>query len=109
MFFFSAISEYLDEAILIPKNTSVLIRRVPGRPRIRIITPQEYIFKDPYFLIFSFLFSLCDLFPFDSVRDLKQNQQDCIISDVNIYVLQAESRGKSGKRSYLHEQQSYNC
>ncbi|KFK32178.1 hypothetical protein AALP_AA6G207800 [Arabis alpina] len=33
--------EYLDEAMLIPKNTSVLIRRVPGRPRIRIITRQE--------------------------------------------------------------------
>lgn len=42
---FSAISEYLDEAMLIPKNTSVLIRRVPGRPRIRIITPQEYCLK----------------------------------------------------------------
>jgi E3 ubiquitin-protein ligase RBBP6 len=33
--------EYLDEAMLIPKNTSVLIRRVPGRPRIRIITREE--------------------------------------------------------------------
>ncbi|ESQ55687.1 hypothetical protein EUTSA_v10024408mg [Eutrema salsugineum] len=33
--------EYLDEAMLIPKNTSVLIRRVPRPPRIRIITPQE--------------------------------------------------------------------
>ncbi|EFH46365.1 hypothetical protein ARALYDRAFT_914980 [Arabidopsis lyrata subsp. lyrata] len=33
--------EYLDEAMLIPKNTSVLIRRVPGRPRIRIITIPE--------------------------------------------------------------------
>ncbi|EOA15457.1 hypothetical protein CARUB_v10004124mg [Capsella rubella] len=33
--------EYLDEAILIPKNTSVLIRRIPGRPRIRVITTQE--------------------------------------------------------------------
>ncbi|KAM7494063.1 hypothetical protein LguiB_028672 [Lonicera macranthoides] len=30
--------EYLDEATLIPKNTSVLIRRVPGQPRIRIVT-----------------------------------------------------------------------
>ncbi|CAH2078783.1 unnamed protein product [Thlaspi arvense] len=33
--------EYLDEAMLIPKNTSVLIRRVPGRPRIRIIAQPE--------------------------------------------------------------------
>ncbi|KAL1214001.1 E3 ubiquitin ligase PQT3-like [Cardamine amara subsp. amara] len=33
--------EYLDEAMLIPKNTSVLIRRVPGRPRITVITAQE--------------------------------------------------------------------
>ncbi|CAE6214034.1 unnamed protein product [Arabidopsis arenosa] len=33
--------EYLDEAMLIPKNTSVLIRRVPGRPRITVITTQE--------------------------------------------------------------------
>ncbi|XP_028121509.1 E3 ubiquitin ligase PARAQUAT TOLERANCE 3-like isoform X2 [Camellia sinensis] len=30
--------EYLDEAMLIPKNTSVLIRRVPGRPRMNIVT-----------------------------------------------------------------------
>uniref|UniRef100_A0A6N2KDR3 DWNN domain-containing protein n=2 Tax=Salix TaxID=40685 RepID=A0A6N2KDR3_SALVM len=36
-----AISEYLDEAMLIPKNTSVLIRRVPGRPRLPIVTEQE--------------------------------------------------------------------
>ncbi|KAI4377922.1 hypothetical protein MLD38_015477 [Melastoma candidum] len=33
--------EYLDEAMLIPKNTSVLIRRVPGRPRMPITTEQE--------------------------------------------------------------------
>ncbi|KAK6947556.1 DWNN domain [Dillenia turbinata] len=33
--------EYLDEAMLIPKNTSVLIRRVPGRPRMPIVTQQE--------------------------------------------------------------------
>lgn len=33
--------EYLDEAMLIPKNTSVLIRRVPGRPRMTIVTEQE--------------------------------------------------------------------
>lgn len=39
------ISEYLDEAMLIPKNTSVLIRRVPGRPRMPIVTEQEYYFK----------------------------------------------------------------
>ncbi|GFP84404.1 protein mpe1 [Phtheirospermum japonicum] len=30
--------EFLDEGMLIPKNTSVLIRRVPGRPRKPIIT-----------------------------------------------------------------------
>ncbi|KAL1565144.1 RING-type E3 ubiquitin transferase [Salvia divinorum] len=30
--------EYLDEGMLIPKNTSVLIRRVPGRPRKPIVT-----------------------------------------------------------------------
>ncbi|KAK4804574.1 hypothetical protein SAY86_004391 [Trapa natans] len=33
--------EYLDEATLIPKHTSVLIRRVPGRPRMPIVTEQE--------------------------------------------------------------------
>ncbi|KAJ0106183.1 hypothetical protein Patl1_18454 [Pistacia atlantica] len=33
--------EYLDEAMLIPKNTSVLIRRVPGRPRMPIVTEPE--------------------------------------------------------------------
>ncbi|CAH2046055.1 unnamed protein product [Thlaspi arvense] len=38
--------EYLDEAMLIPKNTSVLIRRVPGRPRITVIsTAQEYFLR----------------------------------------------------------------
>uniref|UniRef100_A0A803LTA1 DWNN domain-containing protein n=1 Tax=Chenopodium quinoa TaxID=63459 RepID=A0A803LTA1_CHEQI len=37
----SAISEYLDEAMLIPKNTSVLIRRVPGRPRMPIVTQPD--------------------------------------------------------------------
>ncbi|XP_027079594.1 E3 ubiquitin ligase PARAQUAT TOLERANCE 3 isoform X1 [Coffea arabica] len=30
--------EYLDETMLIPKNTAVLIRRVPGRPRMPIVT-----------------------------------------------------------------------
>ncbi|KAK3005433.1 hypothetical protein RJ639_017111 [Escallonia herrerae] len=30
--------EYLDEEMVIPKNTSVLIRRVPGRPRMPIVT-----------------------------------------------------------------------
>lgn len=39
------ISEYQDEAMLIPKNTSVLIRRVPGRPRLPIVTEQEYCFE----------------------------------------------------------------
>lgn len=33
--------EYLDEAMLIPKNTSVLIRRVPGRPRMPIVTEKD--------------------------------------------------------------------
>ncbi|OVA05439.1 DWNN domain [Macleaya cordata] len=33
--------EYLDEATLIPKNTSVLVRRVPGRPRMTIVTEPE--------------------------------------------------------------------
>ncbi|VAI59458.1 unnamed protein product [Triticum turgidum subsp. durum] len=36
--------EYADESIMIPKNTSVLIRRIPGRPRMPIVTePQEAI------------------------------------------------------------------
>ncbi|MED6149540.1 hypothetical protein PIB30_063508 [Stylosanthes scabra] len=33
--------EYLDEAMLIPKNTSVLIRRVPGQPRLPIVAEPE--------------------------------------------------------------------
>ncbi|KAH9607123.1 hypothetical protein KSS87_005051 [Heliosperma pusillum] len=37
----SAISEYPDEAMLIPKNTSVLIRRVPGRPRMTIVAQPD--------------------------------------------------------------------
>lgn len=31
--------------MLIPKNTSVLIRRVPGRPRLPIVTEIEYYLK----------------------------------------------------------------
>ncbi|WZZ60000.1 hypothetical protein YC2023_060107 [Brassica napus] len=41
--------------MLIPKNTSVLIHRVPGRPHVRLITAQEYILTD--LLIPSALFS----------------------------------------------------
>ncbi|KAL0927147.1 hypothetical protein M5K25_001307 [Dendrobium thyrsiflorum] len=33
--------EYVDEAAMIPKNTSVLIRRVPGRPRNPIVTERD--------------------------------------------------------------------
>ncbi|KAJ8486185.1 hypothetical protein OPV22_018670 [Ensete ventricosum] len=33
--------EYVDEGAMIPKNTSVLIRRVPGRPRKPIITERD--------------------------------------------------------------------
>ncbi|XP_072989084.1 E3 ubiquitin ligase PARAQUAT TOLERANCE 3-like isoform X2 [Typha latifolia] len=33
--------EYVDEAAMIPKNTSVLIRRVPGRPRKTIVTEPD--------------------------------------------------------------------
>ncbi|KAK7821538.1 e3 ubiquitin ligase pqt3-like [Quercus suber] len=40
-----AIVEYLDEAMLIPKNTSVLIRRVLGWPHMTIVTEQEYYLK----------------------------------------------------------------
>ncbi|XP_042463220.1 E3 ubiquitin ligase PQT3-like isoform X2 [Zingiber officinale] len=32
--------EYIDEGAMIPKNTSVLIRRVPGRPRKSIVTER---------------------------------------------------------------------
>ncbi|KAM1584444.1 hypothetical protein ACFX1Z_037422 [Malus domestica] len=38
--------EYLDEAMLIPKNTSVLIRRVPGRPPMPIVTDSERKMED---------------------------------------------------------------
>ncbi|XP_074567368.1 E3 ubiquitin ligase PARAQUAT TOLERANCE 3-like [Curcuma longa] len=33
--------EYVDEGAMIPKNTSVLIRRVPGRPRKPILTERD--------------------------------------------------------------------
>ncbi|XP_010256056.1 PREDICTED: uncharacterized protein LOC104596546 isoform X2 [Nelumbo nucifera] len=33
--------DYLDEDMLIPKNTSVLVRRVPGRPRMPIVPEQD--------------------------------------------------------------------
>ncbi|PNT67406.1 hypothetical protein BRADI_3g27136v3 [Brachypodium distachyon] len=35
--------EYAEESIMIPKNTSVLIRRMPGRPRMPIVTEPEEI------------------------------------------------------------------
>ena len=44
-----SISEYLDEAMLILKNTSVLTRRVPGRPRMPIVT-EPVIEQDEYYL-----------------------------------------------------------
>ncbi|KAL2547443.1 DWNN domain [Forsythia ovata] len=39
--------EYLDEEMLIPKNTSVLIRRVPGRPRMPIVTAPSTSQDEP--------------------------------------------------------------
>ncbi|GER25698.1 DWNN domain [Striga asiatica] len=39
--------EYLDEGMLIPKNTSVLIRRVPGRPRKAIVTAPVTVQEEP--------------------------------------------------------------
>uniref|UniRef100_A0A7N0RBD8 DWNN domain-containing protein n=1 Tax=Kalanchoe fedtschenkoi TaxID=63787 RepID=A0A7N0RBD8_KALFE len=38
---YSVFSEYLDEDILVPKGTSVLIRRIPSRPHMPIVTEQE--------------------------------------------------------------------
>ncbi|XP_030502982.2 E3 ubiquitin ligase PARAQUAT TOLERANCE 3 isoform X1 [Cannabis sativa] len=38
--------EYIDEGMLIPKNTSVLIRRVPGRPRMPIVTDPNPMVED---------------------------------------------------------------
>ncbi|KAK8947636.1 hypothetical protein KSP40_PGU005312 [Platanthera guangdongensis] len=32
--------EYVDEAAMIPKNTSILIRRIPGQPRYPIVTER---------------------------------------------------------------------
>lgn len=52
------ISEYLDEAMLIPKNTSVLIRRVPGRPRMPIVTDPKY-YLITYKLLITLLSSKC--------------------------------------------------
>ena len=42
-----AISEYLDEATLIPRNSSVLVRRLPGQPCMRIVT-EPIIEQDKY-------------------------------------------------------------
>ena len=38
---FFLISEYLDEGMQLPKNTSVLVCRVPGRPRMPIATEKK--------------------------------------------------------------------
>lgn len=58
-----SISEYLDEAMLIPKNTSVLIRRVPGRPRMTIVT-EPVIEQDEYYLNPSIFFDRVVVFHF---------------------------------------------
>lgn len=58
-----SISEYLDEAMLIPKNTSVLIRRVPGRPRMTIVT-EPVIEQDEYYLNPSIFFDRIVVFHF---------------------------------------------
>ncbi|KAG5523827.1 hypothetical protein RHGRI_030727 [Rhododendron griersonianum] len=55
--------EYLDEAMLIPKNTSVLIRRVPGRPRMTIVT-EPVIEQDEYYLNPSIFFDRIVVFHF---------------------------------------------
>ena len=40
------ISEYLDETALIPKNTTLIVDRVPGDPCLPIFTElQEYYLK----------------------------------------------------------------
>lgn len=64
VFFVFVISEYLDEAMMVPKNTSVLIRRVPGRPRMNIVTQQdEYISNFYKFLNMKIVFWMyCFLF-----------------------------------------------
>ncbi|KAG6469413.1 hypothetical protein ZIOFF_074130 [Zingiber officinale] len=41
LFLHFSVSEYVDEGAMIPKNTSVLIRRVPGRPRKPILTERD--------------------------------------------------------------------
>lgn len=44
------VSEYVDEGMLIPKNTSVLIRRVPGRPRMPIVAAPPITDRQEYYL-----------------------------------------------------------
>lgn len=51
--------------MLIPKNTSVLIRRVPGRPRMPIVTApitelEEYCL-DPFNFVYSFNFLMVNI------------------------------------------------
>lgn len=59
-----SISEYLDEAMLIPKNTSVLIRRVPGRPRMPIVTElAEYYLETFKFILHLYLILYNQLIP----------------------------------------------
>ena len=38
---FFLILEYLDEGMRLPKNTSILVRRVPGRPRMPTVTEKK--------------------------------------------------------------------
>lgn len=70
------ISEYLDEGMLIPKNTSVLIRRVPGRPRKPIVTAPVSE-QEEYCLI---PFMLYQIFFTCEIKDLCDHQM------ANIYL-----------------------
>ncbi|KAF7139159.1 hypothetical protein RHSIM_Rhsim07G0110400 [Rhododendron simsii] len=66
--------EYVDEAVLIPRNTSVLVRRVPGRPRMPIVT-GVVITHDTYYLdpsnLLTTVFHFCLIKP--KVKDSSNN------------------------------------
>lgn len=48
------ISEYDDEAMLIPRNASVIVRRVPGVPRLPIVIKKDEYFLTLYLAVFLF-------------------------------------------------------
>ncbi|KAK1258782.1 hypothetical protein QJS04_geneDACA018693 [Acorus gramineus] len=69
--------EYADESTLIPKNTSVLVRRVPGRPRKPIVTEPPEPEESEWDEFGNDLYSIPEMHPVQPVNLV----QDAVLSN----------------------------